>query len=190
MRRSIRGCAVSLLVALLLGPAPVLLVSGRAAADASLQSGDLLVGIDAEQPGQGAVGAIVRVRDGQVSTFCQSPQPGSPGTSATDVFGVPTSVMVDSAGNVVFLANPRFGAGGTALFRCSTLGQVPEKLAAFPGDPSEVAGTGYPIPFGSQSFPAGAGSVFLKPAVSMSITDSGVNLAKGIRTRWSRSRAA
>jgi hypothetical protein len=96
-----------------------------------LQSGDLLIGagVPASYVGNGA---ILLVRSGVVSVFCESPANGSD----PNYFGVPIGVIVDSQGNVVFLAEvgvglPVFGAG-TALLSCSGIGATPVMLGYFP----------------------------------------------------------
>jgi len=126
-------------------------------ADAALQSGDLLVGAGIQSLGFGNYsGGVVRIRGGAKTTFCESTVDGY----ALDFFVAPTDVLVDSVGRVVFLA-PLSGfannySGHTmGLFRCSMLGQPPEKLAIFLLDPSEAnlaASAGFAVPFPNQAF--------------------------------------
>jgi len=110
-----------------------------------LQSGDLLIGAGVPF-GFGSIGngAVLLVRNGAVSVFCESP------ASATDpnYFGVPIGVIADSQGNVVFLAEvgiglPVFGAG-TALLSCSGIGSTPQMLGYFPS--AEATAPAYPVP--------------------------------------------
>jgi Bacterial Ig-like domain (group 3) len=110
-----------------------------------LQSGDLLIG--AGVPccfGSIGNGAILLVRNGSVSVFCESP------ASASDpgYFGVPIAVIADSQGNAVFLAEvgtglPVFGAG-TALLSCSGIGATAQMLGYFPS--TAATAPAYPVP--------------------------------------------
>jgi len=110
-----------------------------------LQSGDLLVGAGVPG-GYGGIGngAILLVRNGAISVFCESP------ASASDpnYFGVPIAVIADSQGNAVFLAEvgvglPVFGAG-TALLSCSGIGATAQMLGYFPS--TSATAPAYPVP--------------------------------------------
>jgi hypothetical protein len=110
-----------------------------------LKSGDLLVGAGVPF-GFGGIGsgAVLLVRNGNVSVFCASPSNGSdPG-----YFGVPIGVIADSQGNAVFLAEvgvglPVFGAG-TALLSCSGIGATAQMLGYFPS--TSATAPAYPVP--------------------------------------------
>ncbi len=117
------------------------LLSPFSAGANDLQSGDLLLGAS---NGPFGSGAILLARNGSLSVFCQSP----PGTSASGFFAVPRSVIADSLGRVVFLAEVGTGlpvyAPGTALLRCDFIGATPEMLAYFPSTAAQAPG--YPMP--------------------------------------------
>ena len=120
-----------------------------------LEDGDLFVGGKVADNGFGdiAVAGIYRVRGVQATVYCQS------GSNA-DNWSLPTHVMVDSEGRVVFIA--ALIDGNTGLLRCSSLGAAPEKLAVFRHPVSYVYGQtnvpgidptpGYPDPFPTSSF--------------------------------------
>jgi len=130
---------VSFAIILLCG----LLGPGMASAN-DLQSGDLLIGA-AVPFGFGSLGngAILLVRNGTVSVFCESP------ASANDpsYFADPVGVIADSQGRVVFLAEVGLGqtpfAPGSTLLRCDSVGATPEVLGYFPS--SNVVLPGYPL---------------------------------------------
>jgi hypothetical protein len=112
-----------------------------------LQSGDVLVGAAvAGSFTYGFVAGIQLVRSGKVSIFCQSP------TSSADpnFWGIPTSLIVDSQGRAVFLAEVGASgslsvvAPGVALLRCDGIGATAEKLAYFPN--TSVVEPGYTVP--------------------------------------------
>jgi hypothetical protein len=145
---------------------------------ADLEDGDLLVGAGTVALGDGRlIGAILRIRDTDVTPFCESTHD----TASAEMFTVPTDVLVDSAGRVVFVAPvPAFGYNlfnGTSsmgLFRCNTKGQAPEKLAIFPAVTTEdqlAADTGFPVPFPGQAI-MNVGSLHLKRLKSLDINDA------------------
>jgi hypothetical protein len=110
-----------------------------------LQSGDLLVGAGVPF-GFGSIGngAILLVRNGTVSVFCESTADGNdPG-----YFGVPIAVIADSQGNAVFLAEVGVGltpfAAGTALLSCSGIGATAQMLGYFPS--TSASAPAYPVP--------------------------------------------
>ena len=130
----------------------------------------------------GFLGAILRIRGTDVTTYCESTHD----PYAADVFTAPTDVLVDSAGRVAFLAPvPNFGANDSGaamgLFRCDAAGQVPEKLALFPiltTDDQRAADAGFPLPFPGQAFSANGGgfpvaaSLHLKKLKSLDLNDA------------------
>jgi hypothetical protein len=110
-----------------------------------LQSGDLLVGAGVPF-GYGSIGngAILLVRNGVVSVFCESTTNGNdPG-----YFGVPIAVIADSQGNAIFLAEVGTGltpfAAGTALLSCSGIGATAQVLSYFPSE--QLTSPPYPVP--------------------------------------------
>jgi hypothetical protein len=111
-----------------------------------LQSGDLLIGA-AVPFGFGGLGngAILLVRNGTVSVFCQSPSNGA----AAGYFADPIGVIADSAGRAVFLAEVGVGlpvfAAGTALLRCDGIGATAEMLGYFPSTAATAPAPGYPL---------------------------------------------
>jgi hypothetical protein len=134
-----------MLAAMILGGS---FVPGPALAN-DLKNGDLLVGVASSGTRglTGTLGGILLLRNGVTSTFCESVQ-NSFDPSAWDI---PTGIIVDSEGRVVFLA-PLIGVSGTnglALLRCGGIGATAEKLAIFPsvtGLPAGTTSTGYPVP--------------------------------------------
>ena len=121
------------------------LLSPMRAGANDLQSGDLLVGAGVPV-GFGGIGngAILLVRNGNVSVFCESPSDASDPA----YFGDPIGIIADSQGNVVFLAEvgtglPVFGAG-TALLSCSGIGATPQMLGYFPS--TAATAPAYPVP--------------------------------------------
>jgi len=119
-----------------------LLCPGRAVAN-DLQSGDVLVGAAAAgAPSEGFVGGIMLVRNGVTSIFCQSPA----SSFDPNFWDIPSAVIVDSQGRVVFLAvvGRTLSAPGFALLRCDGIGATAEKLAIFPSTSALLAG--YPVP--------------------------------------------
>lgn len=110
-----------------------------------LQSGDLLIGAGVPF-GFGSIGngAVLLVRNGNVSVFCESTANGNdPG-----YFGVPIAVIADSQGNAVFLAEVGTGltpfAAGTALLSCSGIGATAQVLGYFPSE--QLTSPPYPVP--------------------------------------------
>jgi len=125
-----------------------------------LQNDDLVVGAGIGAPF--GPGIIWRLRGGALDDFCDS---------TTRSFGTPTQVMVDSQGQVVFVApmqssNLNFPHWG--LFRCGALGAAPNLLAVFPGIGN--VNPGDPVPFAGQTFDAVAG-LHLARAVAGTIND-------------------
>ncbi len=120
-----------------------LLGAVRASAN-DLQSGDLLIGA-AVPFGFGGLGngAILLVRNGAVSVFCESTSNGND----PSYFADPVGVIADSQGRVVFLAEVGLGqtpfAPGSALLRCDSIGAAPEVLGYFPS--SNTVLPGYPL---------------------------------------------
>ncbi len=110
-----------------------------------LQSGDLLVGAGVPF-GFGGIGngAVLLVRNGNVSVFCESTANGND----PSYFGVPIAVIADSQGNAVFLAEVGTGltpfAAGTALLSCSGIGATPQMLGYFPS--TSATAPAYPVP--------------------------------------------
>ena len=150
-----------------------------------LSNGDLLVGAGVVDTGYGNwLGGIYVIRGSAVlpTPYCQSPMPGDPGVLPTDPFSVPSEVLVDRAGDVLFLAEPYgFPRAMSALYRCRGAGQAPEKLAIFPVSPvvpSDFAGTGYSLPFGTTGFVfhlelgGTAANLFVKPTTTATLDDS------------------
>jgi hypothetical protein len=144
-RRIHKNPAYCILAATILsGP----IFSGPALAN-DLKSGDLLIGVASSGTRglTGTLGGILLLRNGVTSTFCESVQ-NSFDPSAWDI---PTGIIADSEGRVVFLA-PLIGVAGVngmALFRCDGTGATAEKLAIFPsvtGLPAGTTSTGYPVP--------------------------------------------
>jgi hypothetical protein len=125
------------------------LLSWAPAAANDLQSGDVLVGAGA--PSEGFVGGILLVRNGKVSIFCQSPaSPFDP-----NFWDIPSAVIVDSQGRVVFLAvvGRTLGAPAWALLRCDGIGATAGKLAIFPSTSALLPG--YPVPVATGVLSAG-----------------------------------
>ena len=159
-----------------------LLSPSRASAN-DLQSGDLLLGA-ADFIYGGADGAILLVRNGAISVFCESP------ISSADphYFSAPTGVIADSQGNVVFLAAVG-GSGalavvapGIALFSCSGIGATPQPLAYFPSTSTLEPGYTVPVVPGvlssGETF-SGVSGLHLLSLHTASVTD----LAAGVKTQ-------
>ena len=110
-----------------------------------LQSGDLLIGAGVPF-GFGSIGngAILLVRNGAVSVFCESTANGNDPA----YFGVPIAVIADSQGNAIFLAEVGIGltpfAAGTALLSCSGVGATAQVLGYFPSE--QLTSPPYPVP--------------------------------------------
>jgi Bacterial Ig-like domain (group 2) len=123
-----------------------LLGTVRASAN-DLLSGDLLIGAAAPA----GFGAILLVRNGAISVFCES----TPTSSAPNYFLNPTAVIADSQGRAVFLAEVgvSLSAPGTALMRCDGIGAAPEMLGYFPNSSSMAQG--YPVPVIQGVMPVG-----------------------------------
>src|SRR6267378_3987713 len=106
---------------------------------ADLQNGDLLIGAATELVFGNPSGiAIFRLRGTSITKFCEGPIIDGYGA---EYFGVPTDVIVDSNGRVVFLARipgPSFGNYG--LFRCDRMGATPTRLVDFAHETSTNAG--------------------------------------------------
>jgi len=120
------------------------LVAGFASTAAAqpVQPGDLFVGAGINI-GSGLKGVIHRVRGASVDRFCES----TSNPFADHFFGVPHEVVVDSWGRVVFLAGM---IGHQGLFRCDSLGAVPELLGLFPAWGTVPPGA--PVPFPNDYF--------------------------------------
>ena len=121
-----------------------------AAQEPDLQHGDLFVGAVEGSNSFGLAGPriIWRVRNGAAERYCESSA-----DSSDAFFGVPEQMIVDSQGRVVFLA--KLGAEvflqDMGLFRCSSMGSPPERLAVFSRGLGPVK-AGFPDPFPDQSF--------------------------------------
>lgn len=105
--------------------------SGIHADEPELQAGDLLVGV------HDGKGAIIRIRNGEPALYCKSTQ----NQHEPMYFDTPKEVVVDSHGDVIFLAHlntPTSSAsiGPYGLWRCSAMGEDPELLGAFGSDPA------------------------------------------------------
>jgi len=141
-----------------------------------LKQGDLLVGVTYfGSPSAGNTkGAIALVRDGAASIFCQAPA----FTTDPNFWDIPTSVIADSQGRVVFLAVVgRFsGAPAWALLRCDGIGATAEKLAIFPSTSAVLSG--YPVPYPGQIF-TGVTGLHLTTLNTISLND----LAAGVTSQ-------
>ncbi len=144
-RTLVAGLAVAILLSASLPGAAV------RAADPARQDGDLFVGATFVNRFANPVGAIWRVRGTTATVFCESADGGAdPGYWTT-----PYSVIVDSAGRIVFLAE--LGNGNVGLLRCDAPGAPAEELAAF-----RVRGpvpVGWPEPFPDLRFDLRIGSL-------------------------------
>ena len=138
----VRG-ALSLLAALV-----VLAVLGadRARATEPLeQSGDVFVGALRSSGSNG--GAVFRIRGGTAEVYCSS----TSNSFDADYWDVPSSLVVDGQGRIVFLAKLGAywpGQSDYGLLRCSGPGSPVEKLAIFPSTPlGSTDLKGWPLPF-------------------------------------------
>ena len=101
------------------------------AQEPELQNGDLLVGV------HDGKGAIVRIRDGVATRYCVSQD----NHREPMYFDTPKEIVIDSHGDVVFLAHmstptSKASLGPHGLWRCSAMGAPPELLGAFGTDPA------------------------------------------------------
>jgi hypothetical protein len=104
-----------------------------------LQPGDLFVGAGVDIGFGASSGLIYRIRNGQVSIYCESPMNGAdPG-----YWPVPSYITVDSKGRVAFLAPTPFPINWK-MGRCHQQGQSAERLANFFGGFADPA---WPQPF-------------------------------------------
>jgi hypothetical protein len=110
-----------------------------------LQDGDLLVGatevLDIYGNGRGIISLV---RGGSVLRFCESP----PAANDPFYWGTPDQVIVNSKGDVIFLAPmlPCSDRCSNGLFRCGGIGQPPEMLARFPQGAEDNPNFYYPFP--------------------------------------------
>lgn len=158
---------IALAVALAAIAAPgmeMTLVSAPPAAlaqEPELQDGDLLVGVHDGR------GAIVRIRAGVATRYCISQD----NHGERMYFDTPKEVVIDSRGDVVFLAfmsTPAAPAslGPYGLWRCSALGQPPELIAAFGTRPE----FDHPRPLGDRPV-KWAGGLHIKRAAGVDLDD-------------------
>ena len=143
MRSIARGLVAVLAAVSIVGVA--LPTSVARATEPARQDGDLFVGAAGNVDGFGATsGAIFRIRGTTAVPFCVSP------TSDFDpgFWNIPSSVIVDSRGRIVFLA--ALGNGNVGLLRCDAQDAPAERLAAFHAGGTLPAG--WPDPFSQQRF--------------------------------------
>jgi len=130
------------------------------------QDGDLFVGAARADDGHRSTGAIMRVRGGSVTTYCQAPSDGE------DRWRTPHDVIVDSQGRIVFLSElGRYddARGLYALLRCTEGRRTPEKLAIFGVDGTD--NRGYPVPFPDLTVVANVGGLHLARKTAVVIDD-------------------
>jgi hypothetical protein len=128
-----------------------------------LQPGDLFVGSGVDIGFGASSGLIYRIRNGQVSVYCESPMNGAdPG-----YWPVPSYITVDSKGRVVFLAPTPFPVNWK-MGRCHQQGQSPERLANFFGGFADPA---WPQPFPSRNVAIAKG-LHLQRTKSLVIDDA------------------
>lgn len=131
------------------------------AQEPELQDGDLLVGVHDGR------GAIVRIRGGVATRYCiAQDNPWEP-----LYFDTPKDVVIDSRGDVVFLAFMSTSAawaslGPYGLWRCSAMGEPPELIAAFGTNPA----FDHPRPLGDRPV-RWAGGLHIKRASGVDLSD-------------------
>lgn len=115
---------------------------GTATADVfvvDLQPGDLFVGNGVDTGFGGHAGVIYRIRNGQMTVFCESPRNSlDPG-----YWPAPEYIAVDSKGRVAAMAHLLF-PNSYKFLRCNQAGQPAEKLGTFFGNFADPA---WPQPF-------------------------------------------
>ena len=104
-----------------------------------LQPGDLFVGSGFDIGFGGIAGVIYRIRNGQVSIFCESPRNGAD----PDYWAAPEYITVDSKGRVAAMAHLHL-PNSFKFLRCREAGQPAQKLATFFGGFADPA---WPQPF-------------------------------------------
>lgn len=139
------------------------------AQEPELQDGDLLVGVHDGR------GAIVRIRGGVATRYCiAQDNPGEP-----MFFDTPKELVIDSRGDVVFLAYMSTSAapaslGPYGLWRCSAMGQPPELIGAFGTRPE----FDHPRPLGDRPV-RWAGGLHIKRAAGVNL-----NTGEATTTEW------
>jgi hypothetical protein len=104
-----------------------------------LEPGDLFVGNGIDTGFGGHAGVIYRIRNGQMSVFCES----SRNSLDANYWPAPEYITVDSKGRVAAMAHLLF-PNSYKLLRCNQAGQPAEKLGTFFGNFADPA---WPQPF-------------------------------------------